>query len=185
MTDTKSQIKDRENYNQKDMRQNEMKSSLDGHGFARNEPAVAPQKDASDEYKVTQSYQIPANRKTAADKQKFLSSTFAGHEAVKYYDNKNKGEVIDLDVCGIPQNFDNKALKNIANVKHVVSAEVAEDNLKGVATGTGRLKIRLNDGETLAQVRKNYQKQGIMVTEHTEDPRKKPKFTGPAKQDTS
>lgn len=56
MTDTKGQIKDRENYNQKDMRQNEMKSSLDGHGFDRNEPAVAPQKDNNDEYKVTQSY---------------------------------------------------------------------------------------------------------------------------------
>ena len=36
MTDTKGQIKERDGYNQKNMRQAEMKSSLDGHGFERN-----------------------------------------------------------------------------------------------------------------------------------------------------
>lgn len=53
MTDTRTQIKDTEGYNQKNQRQNEMKSSLDGHGFERNEPATAPQNDPADEYKAT------------------------------------------------------------------------------------------------------------------------------------
>lgn len=81
MTDTKGQIKDRENYNQKDMRQNEMRSTLDGHGFGNGDAAPEPKHDNSDEYKVTQSYSIPTNKKSTADKQRFLSSTFAGHDA--------------------------------------------------------------------------------------------------------
>jgi hypothetical protein len=135
-----------------------MKSSLDGHGFERNQPTTAPQNDPADEYKATQSYSIPTNKRSTADKQRFLSSTFAGHDAQKYYDKANvpKGEVIDLDVIGLPSTFNNNELKRVANVKHVVSAVVVEDNMKGICTGNGRIKIRLNDGETLDQVRKNY-----------------------------
>ena len=54
-----------------------------------------------------------------------------------------------MDIKGLPENFDNIAFKKVANVKHVVSAEIQQDNVKGVCTGTGRIKVRLNEGETV------------------------------------
>jgi len=54
-----------------------------------------------------------------------------------------------MDVSGLPENFDRLALKQVANVRHVIDATVNEDNVKGICTGNGRIKIRLNEGETL------------------------------------
>lgn len=68
-------------------------------------------------------------------------------------------------------------------MKHVVGAEVNEDNLKGICTGEGRIKIRLNEGETINQVRLNFVRAGFAVNVHQEDPRKRPNLTGPAKDD--
>lgn len=33
-------------------------------------------------------------------------------------------------------------------MKHVISVETKQDNLKGTCTGEGRIKVRLNEGET-------------------------------------
>lgn len=82
---------------------------------------------------------------------------------------------------GLPENFDQQSLKRVANVKHVVSAEVREDNLKGICTGEGRIKIRLNEGETINQVRLNFVRAGYAVNVHSDDPRKRPNMTGPPK----
>ena len=82
---------------------------------------------------------------------------------------------------GLPENFDQQSLKRVANVKHVVSAEVREDNLKGICTGEGRIKIRLNEGETINQVRLNFVCAGYAVNVHSDDPRKRPNMTGPPK----
>jgi len=68
-------------------------------------------------------------------------------------------------------------------VKHVVAAEVNEDNLKGICTGEGRIKIRLNEGETINQVRLNFVRAGFAVNVHQDDSRKRPNLTGPAKDD--
>lgn len=66
-------------------------------------------------------------------------------------------------------------------MKHVIAAEVKEDNLKGICTGEGRIKVRLNEGETINQVRLNFVRAGFSVNVHKDDPRKRPDLTGPPK----
>ena len=70
-------------------------------------------------------------------------------------------------------------------MKHVVAAEVNQDNLKGICTGEGRIKVRLNEGESLNQVRLNFVRAGYSVNVHQEDPRKRPEVTGVPKDDGS
>jgi hypothetical protein len=90
-------------------------------------------------------------------KLEFLSSSInnlQGSDANKYFHQKqNKGEIIDLVLDGLGPNFDEIEVKKIANVKHVISSEVDIDALKGVCKGTGRIKIRLNEGEDKEQIR--------------------------------
>ena len=40
-------------------------------------------------------------------------------------------------------------LKRISGSRHVISAVVDEDNMLGTCKGTGRIQIRLNNGETV------------------------------------
>lgn len=124
-------------------------------------------------------------RQTQQQKQAFLSSTFAGHDSNKYHEKANlaKQEVIDIDIKGLPENFDPQSLRRVANVKHVVDATVNQDNLKGICTGEGRIKVRLNEGETLNQVRLNFVRAGYSVNVHQDDARKRPEMTGPPKDD--
>jgi hypothetical protein len=75
------------------------------------------------------------------------------------------------------------ALRRVANVKHVIESTVDEDNVKGICTGNGRIKIRLNEGETINQVRLNFVRAGYSIDLHNDDPRKRPAMTGPAKED--
>lgn len=82
----------------------------------------------------------------------------------------------------LPQNTDIIGVKKMAGVKHVISAALDEDNMKGICTGTGRLQVRLNPGETVEQVELNFAKQGVMVSETKSDPRKKPNMTGAPKE---
>jgi hypothetical protein len=49
---------------------------------------------------------------------------------------------------GVPNNVDAIALKHLAGVRHVISADFKHDALKGVNTGEGRIQIRLNNGES-------------------------------------
>ena len=56
--------------------------------------------------------------------------------------------LIDLTVQGLPEHMDARELKKISGAKHVISATVDEDKLKGTCLGTGRIQIRLNQGET-------------------------------------
>jgi hypothetical protein len=55
----------------------------------------------------------------------------------------------------------------------------------GHCKGEGRVKIRLNEGETVEMVRANFIRAGYQVKTHVEDPRKKPIVTGPPKDDAS
>ena len=64
-----------------------------------------------------------------------------------------------------------------------MAAEVQQDNLKGICTGEGRIKVRLNEGETINQVRLNFVRAGYSVNMHQDDPRKRPDMTGPPKND--
>jgi len=53
----------------------------------------------------------------------------------------------------------------MAGVKHVISATVDEDNMKGTCLGTGKVRVRLNQGETRDQIELNFVKNGIAVRE--------------------
>ena len=86
---------------------------------------------------------------------------------------------------GLPKDFDDARVKEVANVKHVISSEINYDNFLGHCKGDGRVKIRLNEGETVEMVRANFIRAGYQVKSHVEDPRKKPAMTGPGKDDTS
>lgn len=68
-------------------------------------------------------------------------------------------------------------LKRMSGAKHVIASSVAEDNFRGVCTGTGSVQIRLNNGETPDSVKLNYIKAGYIVKEHAPDSRKKPNLT--------
>jgi len=101
---------------------------------------------------------------------------------MRYYNDgqsKAPSTVVDFDLFGLPGNFDEQSIKRAANVKHVISSEIAYDNFTGNCRGDGRVKIRLNAGETAEEVRANFIKAGINVKLHSEDPRKKPGFTQP------
>jgi len=54
-------------------------------------------------------------------------------------------------------------LRQIANVKHVISTQVDIDNLKGTCRGTGRVQVRLNDGESAEQIRQRFVNKGMLV----------------------
>jgi len=54
-------------------------------------------------------------------KQQFLASTILSHEAHKYADKKdNSNKIIDLDVYGLPENYDEISLKKLSNAKHII-----------------------------------------------------------------
>ena len=77
----------------------------------------------------------------------------------------------------MPPNVDAIALRKLAGVKHIIETEFKHDAMKGVNTGEGRLKIRLNNGETAQQVQRNLLKAGIMVKNHVNKAGKKLQIT--------
>jgi hypothetical protein len=95
-----------------------------------------------------------------------------------------KTTIIDMDLTGLPKDCDDQAVKAVANVKHVISADISYDNFLGHCKGDGRVKIRLNEGETVEMVRANFIRAGYQVKTHIDDPRKKPIVTGPGKDDS-
>ena len=90
--------------------------------------------------------------------------------------------MIELTLSGLGSGADALSVRKMAGVRHVVSATVDEDNMKGTCLGTGRVKVRLNQGETRDQVELNFTKNGVAVREAANDPRKKPTMTGPPKE---
>ena len=95
-------------------------------------------------------YAIPG-RERQATKQAMLASNCpaTGQSTLQHYHAvKEQPQVIDLTVQGLPEHMDARELKKISGAKHVISATVDEDKLKGTCLGTGRIQIRLNQGET-------------------------------------
>jgi len=76
-------------------------ASLDNHDYA---PQSAPEHPCDYEQKT--SANIPAKTSHQQKKLAMLTSTIGGHDAIKQYDNKNKGEVIDFDLLGLPSTCD-------------------------------------------------------------------------------
>ena len=157
---------------------------MDAHGFGHTQTASL--RNGLDEYAAKKATEISSTPKpTAKEKQRFLSSNLEGHDAhAEYQRTKNypvAGDLVDIDLSGLPENADELSIKRIANVKHVINTEVQENPLKGTCTGQGRIKLRLNDGESAEQVQLNFQRAGYTANFHLDDPRKKPELTGPKK----
>jgi phage tail sheath gpL-like len=102
----------------------------------------------------------------------------AGCATNQYRNNaEKKGEVIDLEVVGLPDNASAQALKKIASVKHVISTTVEEDNIRGACTGNGRIKIRLGADETADDVKLRFLQAGLSIKDHQINPKKQSGFT--------
>ena len=54
--------------------------------------------------------------------------------------------------------------------------------MKGTCTGTGKIQLRLNPGESVEQVELNFARKGVMVRASKNDPRKRPNMTGAPKE---
>lgn len=70
-------------------------------------------------------------------------------------------------------------LKKLSGAKHVISAEIAVDSLKGTCKGDGRIKIRLNAGEDKEAIRQRFVNQGAIVRDHKIQPQKDNAFSKP------
>jgi hypothetical protein len=115
---------------------------LDDHGYAANQTTWTP----TDEYAEKQQVDIPQFKTPNAVRgsgkhQTFLASTFAGHNALKYYEKpaQSGNQIVDFDVTGLPENCDEIKLKKAANAKHVINTEISIDNFLGKCKGDGRL----------------------------------------------
>ena len=127
---------------------------MDDHGYA---PSQEKKWSPPDEYTQKKTVSVPAKNPTAQKKQMMLASSFAGHDATRYYEQPvKKDNVIDMDLSGLPEHCDDQEVKRVANVKHVISTEVNYDNFLGTCKGNARVKIRLNEGETAEMVRANF-----------------------------
>lgn len=90
--------------------------------------------------------------------------------------------MIDWLVSGLPGSCEIRDLKKVSQAKHVISATVDENNFTGQCTGTGRIKIRLNHGESADDVRLNFLRKGYTVKDFEVQANKTPALTGPAKE---
>ena len=77
----------------------------------------------------------------------------------------SKPNVYELTLSGLGSDMNAQDVKKMAGVRHVISATVEEDNMKGTCVGTGKVKVRLNHGETREQVELNFTKNGVAVRE--------------------
>jgi hypothetical protein len=171
-------------YAYKNKKQGNLTSALDDHGYTPvdNSKKWSP----PDEYAEKKTVAIPSKNPNASKKQQHLASNFLGHDATRYYNKPQENStVIDMDLRGLPRDCDDHAVKTAANVKHVISTDIQYDNFLGHCKGEGRVKIRLNEGETIEMVRANFIRAGYQVKTHVDDPRKKPTVTGPGKNDTT
>lgn len=150
---------------------------MDEHGFDGNNNMKG-----FDEYNEKLTKNIPSKNANQERKLKHLGSNMEGYDPFSYYNHQTKGEIVDFDLANLPSNVDKQRIKDIAKVKHIVSTDFDIDNLRGVATGDGRVKIRLNEGETIDQIRLNFLKAGFAVKNHELNARKKQVITGPERE---
>lgn len=174
----KEQIKkDYSNYTAKNQKHDFLRSNLDDHGYDLNRNM-----QNYDEYNEKLTKTIPSKNANQDKKLKHLGSNLEGYDPFSYYNHQTKGEIVDFDLGNLPSNIDRQRIKDVASVKHIVASDFDIDNLRGVATGDGRVKIRLNEGETIDQIRLNFLKAGYSVKNHELDARKKQVITGPEKE---
>lgn len=81
-------------------------------------------------------------------------------------------------ISNLPEQTGAESLKKISGSKHVINATVDFDNLRGICRGTGRLQLRLNNGESADQVKLNFLRLGYQVSENDTDKKRKSVLTG-------
>lgn len=59
----------------------------------------------------------------------------------------------------------------------MVDAIVDHDTIRNVCTGNAKLRVRLNDGENIEDVKANFLRAGLSVAEAKSNPNKNPVFT--------
>jgi hypothetical protein len=108
---------------------------------------------------VAETYKVEG-RETKSIKQAMLASNHftTGESSLQHYNLEAKPEVVDLVVGNLPEYYKAENLKRISGSKHVIGATVEEDNFRGICKGTGRIQIRLNNGESSDLVKLNFLK---------------------------
>ena len=71
--------------------------------------------------------------------------------------------VLDLQLSNLPTSADLIGVKKMSGAKNVINVALDEDNMKGICTGTGRIKIRLNAEENLSDIELAFAQKGINV----------------------
>ena len=128
-----------------------------------------------------------AGRETKATKQAMLASNdpITGQSSMAAYNRVQEPaatRVVDLQLKNLPANTDLIEVKKMSGARHVIKAAIDEDNMKGICLGTGRIQVRLNQNEKLEDIELNFASKGIIVSEHENDPRKRPAVTGQPKE---
>lgn len=182
-TDTKFQIKKNyASYSNIGQKLNEQKSVLDTHTY---EPEVFKSIDNSSSYSQLDAGKgVVLQTPSKAVKAKDLASNLLGHidcPISKYSSVKNAKEansqVVEMIIHGLPQSAQSEDLKRISGIKHIIEATVEVDTIANMCTGTGKLKVRLGDGEDVDQLKLQLIKAGLDVRDIKTNQSKKHTFT--------
>jgi len=158
---------------------NEQKSTLDTHTF---EPeimrasfcAISTASQAGFDRQAVIACKTPSR----ATKIKDLSSNLLGQDAYSKYGNvRENATVIDLVVSGLSSSTQAGDLRRIAGARHVVEVTVDNDTIRNICTGTGKIRVRLGDGEDLEQIKNQFLQAGIEVRDSLSIANKMPVFT--------
>ena len=76
-----------------------------------------------------------------------------------------KAEVLDMNITGLPQQISVDEIKRTVGAKHIVSATLEVDSIRGVCTGKGRMSVRLQEGESADQLKMNLVKKGYNISD--------------------
>lgn len=74
-----------------------------------------------------------------------------------------KPQFVDFEVKNLPANMTEDKLKSIVGVKHIVGVQTDTDNIKNTCVGTGRVKFRVGEGESAADVQGRLAAEGFEV----------------------
>lgn len=116
---------------------------------------------------------------TRANKVHELTSNIfqTGDASSQFLKEKPKGEIVDIDLKGLPEFVQERDIKEATGCKHVISTVIDVDNLRNACKGTGRVKVRLGAEETADMVKVRLMKKGFGIQDHLENPKKKPNFS--------
>lgn len=90
---------------------------------------------------------------------------------------KAHSQVYDLVISGLPQTTQADDIKKITGAKHLVEVIVDHDAINNACTGTGKVRVRLGEDESLDLVKLDFAKAGYDVRESSTSQGLKPAFT--------